>query len=192
MSDMGIAIRGKEGNLEQVCQLHFFLDVPIFHRSTMPTKTPLLEHPIVQTLQSDATEAAWRTAGNQLIKLTREPLVGALSRHLGPEDESLRQKIAAFLTTEAGTAMLAGLLSVGLSALPATMGDSTQRLARELRVKAMADMGDLLADVVMGPLRQVIAFYLQDMDNAPVVPELGIGGGATLPTSEAEKNVSTR
>lgn len=155
----------------------------------MPTTSDLLNHPITKTLQSDATEAAWRTAGHQLVKLTREPLVGLLSRHLGPDDESMRKKIADFLATEAGTALLAGMLSIGLSAMPTNAGDAPQRLARELRVKAMADMGDLVADVVMGPLRQVMAFYLQDMANMPSAPpELTEGTGGALPVGSSEQN----
>lgn len=155
----------------------------------MSTTTNLLNHPITKTLQSDATEAAWRTAGNQLVKLTREPLVGLLSRHLGPDDESMRKKIADFLATEAGTALLAGMLSIGLSAMPTTTSDAPQRLARELRVKAMADMSDLVADVVMGPLRQVMAFYLQDMANAPAMPpELTTGSSDSLPVGTTEQS----
>lgn len=149
----------------------------------------LLNHPITKTLQSDATEAAWRTAGSQLVKMTRDPLVGLLSRHLGPDDPALRKKIADFLATEAGTALLAALLSVGLSALPVTSGEAPARLARELRVKAMADMGDLVADVIMGPMRQVIAFYIQDMENAPqptTPAELPEGFAAPLPEGLGE------
>jgi len=150
----------------------------------------LLNHPVAKTLQSDASEAAWRTAGSQLVKLTRDPLVGLLSRHLGPDDPAMRKKIADFLATEAGTAVLAALLSIGLTAMPATAGEVPQRLARELRVKAMADMGDLVADVVMGPLRQVMAFYLQDMANAPSAspPELAEGATSTLPEGLTESS----
>ena len=150
----------------------------------------LLNHPVAKTLQSDASEAAWRTAGSQLVKLTRDPLVGLLSRHLGPDDPAMRKKIADFLATEAGTAVLAALLSIGLTAMPATAGEVPQRLARELRVKAMADMGDLVADVVMGPLRQVMAFYLQDMANAPSTspPELAEGATSTLPEGLTESS----
>jgi pyruvate/2-oxoglutarate dehydrogenase complex dihydrolipoamide acyltransferase (E2) component len=120
-------------------------------------------------LQSDAVDAAWRTAASQLVKLTREPLVAVLSRHLGPDDESMRKKIADFLSTEAGTALLTAVLSVGLSAIPGQGATETvQRLTRELRVKSMADMGDLVADLLMGPLRQVMSLYLQGV---PVMPE---------------------
>lgn len=125
-------------------------------------------------LKSDAHDAAWRTAGSQMVKLTRDPLVGLLSRHLGPDDESLRKKIAEFLSTEVGTALVAALLSTALSVVPST-SEVPQRLARELRVKAMSDMGDLTADVLMGPLRQVIALYLQG------VPEVEESSRPALP-----------
>jgi hypothetical protein len=121
------------------------------------------KQPIVKTLQSDAVDAAWRTAASQFVKLTREPLVAVLQRHLGPDDEGMRAKIAAFLETDVGTSLLASMLSIGLAAMPNNTGDVPQRLSKELRIKAMTDMGDLVADVLMGPLRQVVSMYLQDM-----------------------------
>lgn len=124
----------------------------------------------VGELAPDAMDAAWRVAGVQFVKLAREPLVAALSRQLGPGDEALRGRIAAFLQTELGTAMLAALLSAGLSAmpnLPILPGqDVTAKLARELRVKAMADAGDVVADLLMEPLRQTIAMYIQHAGTA--------------------------
>lgn len=128
----------------------------------MSNNNPTNRSTMLQTLETDATDAAWRTAGSQFLKLTREPLVGLLSRHLGPNDEALRGRIAGFLETELGTALLAGMLSAALSALPRTAGPVPERLARELRVRAMADTADTVADVLMGPLRQVIMLYLQD------------------------------
>lgn len=132
---------------------------------TMDTKT------LTQTIKVDASEAAWRTAGSQFVKLAREPLVGLLTRHLAPGDDAFRARLAAFLETELGTALLASVLSASLSAMPQTTGDVPQKLARELRVRAMADAGDVLADVLMGPLRQVMALYLQDPQGAP---QLGV------------------
>ncbi|MFO0562319.1 MAG: hypothetical protein U0269_30160 [Polyangiales bacterium] len=117
---------------------------------------------VLATLESDAQDAAWRLAGSQFVKLMRDPLVGLLSRHLAPGDESMRGRIAAFLDTEIGTAMLSALLSAALSSLPRAAGPTPDRLARELRVRAMTDAGDVVADLVMGPLRQVMALYLQD------------------------------
>lgn len=124
---------------------------------------------VLATLEHDAHDAAWRLAGSQFVKLMRDPLVGLLSRHLAPGDESMRARIAAFLDTEIGAAMLSAMLSAALSALPRAAGPVPDRLARELRVRAMTDAGDVVADLVMGPLRQVMALYLQDPGfNAPM------------------------
>lgn len=121
-------------------------------------------HPLLKTLKTDATDAAWRTAGSQFIKLAREPLVALLSRHLGPDDEALRARIARFLETELGTAMLTALLSGGLSALPSTGSPIPEKLARELRIRSMADTADVVADVIAEPLRKVMAAYLQGVE----------------------------
>lgn len=143
-------------------------------------------HPMLKTLQTDATDAAWRTAGSQFVKLAREPLVALLSRHLGPDDESLRARIATFMETEIGTAMLTALLSVGLSSLPATGSPVPEKLARELRIRAMADTADVVADVLVGPLRQVVSLYLKDVTPTlqPTMPgSLPEPLGASLPTT---------
>lgn len=125
-------------------------------------------NPMLKTLEVDATDAAWRMAGSQFVKLARDPVVALLSRHLGPDDPSLRARIAAFLETELGASLMSGILSVGLSAMPLPANDVSHRLSRELRVRAMAGTGDVIADVLMGPLRQVAVTYLQA---APKVEE---------------------
>ncbi|MBI5515069.1 MAG: hypothetical protein HY909_14935 [Deltaproteobacteria bacterium] len=128
--------------------------------TTMTDTTP---RTWTRTLQVDATDAAWRTAGSQFVKLARDPLAGLLCRHLGPEDPSLRARVAAFLETELGTSLLAAVLAAGLGALPTdSTGEVPQRLARELRVRAMAGTADVVADVLMGPLREVMATFLRD------------------------------
>ena len=118
-------------------------------------------NPMLKSLEVDATDAAWRLAGSQFVKLAREPIVALLSRHLGPDDPSLRARIAAFLDTELGASLLSGVLSLGLSAMPLPAGDVAHKLSRELRIRAMAGTSDVVADVLMGPLRQVAVTYLQ-------------------------------
>lgn len=142
--------------------------LPVSQEDPMSNDAP--KSPILESLKVDATDAAWRTAGSQFVKLARDPLCALIARHLAPEDESLRNKIAAFLQTEMGAAILASMLSLGLSAVPAAgqTGAVTERLGRELRVRAMADAGDLVAEIVMGPLRQVMSLYLQDPTGAPI------------------------
>ena len=138
------------------------------------------------TLEVDASDAAWRLAGSQFVKLARDPLVALLSRHLAPGDESVRAKVAAFLETELGVSMLAAFLSMGLQAVPNTTNtDVPQKLARELRVRAMAGAGDVVADVLMGPLRQVMVMYLQGV---PTEPE---SEPAALPASNNALRIPT-
>jgi hypothetical protein len=139
--------------------------------------------PTLKDLGPDATDAAWRVAGGQLVKLAREPLVAALSRQLGPGDQALQAKLAAFLQTELGTAVLASLLSLGLSALPQMpgLGPAPERLARELRVRAMADAGDVAADVVLGPLRQVLVGLLSAPADTTTDASLTAGDTTTSP-----------
>ncbi|MDB4932054.1 MAG: hypothetical protein JWM10_4538, partial [Myxococcaceae bacterium] len=141
--------------------------------------------PVLKSLEVDATEAAWRLAGSQFVKLAREPIVALLSRHLGPDDPALRGRVAAFLDTEIGASLLSGVLSLGLSALPLPAGDVSHKLARELRVRAMAGTSDVVADLLMGPLRQVAVMYLQGAprgDGAEATPRepAGLPGGDFL------------
>jgi hypothetical protein len=106
----------------------------------------------------------------------------------------LRARIATFLETPVGAAVLGSVLSVGLTALPGSMGPAPARLARELRVKAMTDAGELVADVLMGPLRQVIATYLQGvpMGNEPqIVAAPTVRAEVTQGTPPATMPVST-
>jgi hypothetical protein len=130
--------------------------------STTPSTGARASAPLLVTLEHDAQDAAWRLAGSQFVKLMRDPLVGLLSRHLGPGDDAMRARIAGFLETELGAAILSALLSAALSSMPRAAGPIPERLARELRVRAMTDAGDVVADLVMGPLRQVASLYLQD------------------------------
>lgn len=130
----------------------------------------IMNSKIVQTVKADGTEAAWRVAGSQLVKLTRDPLVALLTRHLGDDDPSIRAKIAKFLETEIGMALISSIISVCISTVPGVNNDVTSRLAKELRIRALAGVGDLAAEVLMGPLRTIMATYIKD-----VVPqEIGV------------------
>ncbi len=136
-------------------------------RPMSETKEPGL----AETLKDDGAAAAWRAAGSQFVKLTRDPLVALLARHLAPGDDAVRGRIAAFLQTPIGTAMLASLLSVALSAMPRGVGGvAPAMLARELRVRVMADAGDLAAELLMGPLREIMGTFLRDMPGVVVAP----------------------
>lgn len=168
-------------------------EAPKFTKTETTMDANKLNHPVLKTLEADASEAAWRMAGSQFVKLAKEPIVALLSRHLGPDDASLRGKIAAFLDTELGTAILSGVLSAGLSAMPLPPNDIAPRLARELRVRAMATAGDAIADVLMGPLRQVAVLYLQGQPGAvptdpAALPASNLVEALKVPTQGAEQS----
>lgn len=125
----------------------------------------------LEQLGHDAAEAAWRTAGSQYVKAVKEPLVALIARHLGPDDPSLRARIAGFVDSPVGEALLAALLSAGLGLVPG-MGGVPAKMSRELRVRAMAGGADLALDVLAAPLREVLALYLRDVPEvAGVLPD---------------------
>jgi hypothetical protein len=137
---------------------------------------------LLKLLEGEATDAGWRLAGKQFLKMTREPIIAFLSRQLG-DDESIRAKVAAFLETDLGEALFASMISMGLSMLPETTGEIPKRLAKELRVHAMTDVGDVVADLLMGPLRQVAVMYLQN------VPATTRSEPASLPTQSEHVSI---
>jgi len=112
---------------------------------------------LVETALDDAADATLRVAGRQLLRAARDPLAAVLARHLAPDDAALRGRAAAFLQTELGEALFAFALGLALEALPAVGGAIPAKIARELRVAALASAGDLLAEIVTGPLRQLLA-----------------------------------
>jgi len=112
-----------------------------------------------EALKEDGQEAAYRLAGKQFTKLTRDAFVAAIAKQ-AQGDEAFRNRLASFFATDLGEAVLQSMLSLGLSTLPKNMGEHPQILSRELRVQAMTTVGDVAADLIMEPLRQVAVMYL--------------------------------
>jgi hypothetical protein len=111
-------------------------------------------------LLGDAKESARRLAAKQFIKLTRDPMIAFLAGHLDKDDPSMRVKVAAFLDTELGEGLVAVLLSLGVSLLPVEHPE-VKTLAQQLRIKAMTDVGDVVADLLMGPLRDFMSTVIK-------------------------------
>ncbi len=62
------------------------------------------------------------------------------------------------------------------------------RLAQELRIGAMAELGDLFADILMGPMREVIAFYIKG-EMPAAVAELPMGTVSQLHDASKDKSI---
>ena len=52
------------------------------------------------------------------------------------------------------------LLSLGVSVIPTNQAEVAQ-LAQQLRIKAMTDVGDVVADLLMAPLREVLSVFIR-------------------------------
>lgn len=126
---------------------------------------------LVATAAEDVSAAATRVAALQFLRLARDNVAALLARHLAPGDEALRGRIAEFLRTDLGMAMVAGTLSIGLTLMPGGEGVAfLPSLRRELRVSAMAGAGDAVAEALMAPLREATATWLRALP-APAAPE---------------------
>lgn len=171
--------------------------VPVIPPPIQPVakEMPVARDPLsaLSVLESDAHDAAWRTGAKQLLKLTKAPLVALLQRHLGKDDESLRAKLAEFLDTEIGEVLIASLLSVGISMMPGTSKATTERLAKELRVRAMSEAGDMAVDLLAEPMRLALGNILRDVQLPEVIAPRGLGepSGATVEDEPVMASVSS-
>ena len=100
----------------------------------------------------EASDAAWRVAGDRLVALARGPLAAALAARLGPDDAALAGRVEALLRDDAGDALLRATMALGLDAL-AGSAPPAARLARELRVGAMAGVAAALTAPLAEALR---------------------------------------
>lgn len=151
---------------------------------------------IVQAAKTEAQEAAMRTAVSQLVKLSGDAISASLHRHLDPGDPSMRVKIAEFMKTPMGNAMLRAFIGVALTAVPLPLPEKHKSvaasIARELRVSAMSVASDELVDVVMGPLRDVMSFYLQGLGDEESEPKQLPSGSVDVPGISVAEAVAAK
>lgn len=193
--DMLAALR--DGQTQQAAVLQAqATQIELLTRLATPAPAPPAPEPSFwNELTDDARASGWRVAGTQFLLLARDPLVGLLQRRLAPDDPAFRARAAAFLGSEIGTALLALLLSTALLALP-DLGGTPKRLARELRVRGMADGSNLLVELFAAPLRVVIAEHLRGDPPAaspaaaipPSAPPALEAGPARIPKAFASKS----
>jgi hypothetical protein len=145
----------------------------------------------VNNARRDGRKMATRMAGKQIVKAIQEPLVAALAAQLGPGDEALKAKIALFLATDIGKALLGGLVSAGLSAANGTIIKKSDQmmicaeLAEDMKIEAGAVAMDAVVDVIMGPARSIITGTIASLAESngneqiapPEPPTAGLGNG---------------
>ena len=85
------------------------------------------------------------------------------------------------------------LLAMGLGFLPGVMGqDQLQALTKELRVSAMTNVGDTVADLLMGPLRQVLANMVSISKPAQALPVETSQVKVSIPVTVSEPAFQSR
>lgn len=141
---------------------------------------------VVDAAKVEVPEAAVRVAGRQTVKLAIEPL----SAWLAGSDSETRQALATLLRSPGGRVMVGTTVGLALQQMipkETDPGKKTflEQLARELRVEALATGGDALADLVMDPLRHVIAGALAATP-MPEPEQLAEGTHVEAPSVESE------
>lgn len=108
---------------------------------------------------SDGTELVTRIAAKQLSRSIAEPVTALLIAGLDLEDnESVRGKIAKFLTSDLGLGLVSFALSFGVEQLPlpALAQGVIKNLGRELRVQGEMAIADPVVEMVGAPLRLML------------------------------------
>lgn len=122
-----------------------------------------------------ASEGSVRIVARQLVAQTRPLIVDLLTKQFGKKDRNFGSKLSMMMETPLGQAFHGIILSFLLNALPAKIKDKAPYLARvveELRVAAVADAGNMVADMVVGPMMDLARMYF---DNAEEIAEGSVG-----------------
>jgi len=140
-----------------------------------PSPEPAVAAAMLVVFREDAHQAKLRVAGRQLAKTVATPLSAATGVRFESE-------------------VAQGILQVGLSlALPQVhRGEMSQALSKEMRLDGLAALGDEIADLLMGPVRQVLRDLVApqpDVPDAQEPPQLG-DKSQTDPVIESSEDTS--
>lgn len=132
-----------------------------------------------------ASEGSVRIVAKQIVVRTRPIIVDLLTKQFGKKDKSFGAKLTMMLESPLGTAFHAMILSFLINAMPQKLRDKVpfvERVVEELRISSVADAGNMVADMVLGPLMELASMYFQ---NAEEITEAALGGIQT----ETQKEV---
>jgi hypothetical protein len=120
-----------------------------------------------EMLKKDALTAAYRVAGNQILRAAKTALIKALKSN-GYKSNHLRA-MSEFLDTELGSAFLSAAIGTGLSYAPYFKDDErAQQMAKEFRINGMAVAGALALDTVMGDVLPTLLTSLHALPDPKV------------------------
>lgn len=137
-------------------------------------------------VKSDASSAGYRIAASQLTKGARSGILSLLERY-GSSSEGLKA-FGEMLDTDYGTALIA--LTLGVSGHYAPVGimqdPRIQKICNELRISAMANVGNSLMEEVMAALMPVVMGVIAGLPEATTNARI-----ATSQNTEVEEEYST-
>ena len=159
-------------------------------KTTMEKPTASLVQRTLATVKTEGTEAIWRTAAAQTLTVVQAPLIAALKRQ--GVSEGVLGFVGIFLETEMGRGLLALLLGTALSNIP-NFGNNpkVQRLASELRIMGMASYGNLIAGVVIDPLREMMVNVISGLPEEQAAPIAESSDEEEAATSHKTNSIGT-
>lgn len=107
--------------------------------------------------------ALWRTATERTLDAARRPAIRAIVARTGNSE----QKVAAFLDSREGTALLAYALGVAIPQIPQLASPKWLRLSRELRVLGAKQLTDLAAEQFVDPLIKALEEVAGELPELP-------------------------
>lgn len=115
----------------------------------------------LDALKGEGKDAAWQVAANQTVKAAANTVTSVMKRK--KMSRTKVAQVASLLETDIGKALFSFGLGAAISASPLGDGAKMKRLARELRVKAMREGGDMIADIASDPAIELIQSIVSDL-----------------------------
>ncbi|MCZ2222481.1 MAG: hypothetical protein LC122_02505 [Chitinophagales bacterium] len=102
---------------------------------------------LLETLKSDAQEAAWQTAAETAAKVVQKTVVSIANNKAGPDGGAL---VASIIDTPAGLALIQLIAGIAVTQIPGVSDDPrAAKLGTKLRQNGMAGGMGLVADEVL-------------------------------------------
>ena len=111
---------------------------------------------VMDTIKSDAVEAAYRVGATQTVNGVRAAMVKALQAKGGDSQQVLM--LTTVLDSEVGQALISTLLGHALPHVPGIKDNRhVPKISEEMRVNGYTGAGNLIADVIMDQLKPILA-----------------------------------
>lgn len=121
-----------------------------------------------EAVVSEASDAVWRVAADQYLETAKTPVMAAFYSGIGLEGKNkssglAREYIGKFLESDLGDALFTYALSFSTEFLP-YQKPIAKRVARELRIKALALLGNKVVNTFMNPMRNALDVSIRGLN----------------------------